>query len=334
MSGVPAQLGARFYRENLSPQGKQAYDAIYRQQLRRDFSGVCTMRPAPAACEPTELFAAYKAVRDDHPECFWLGHQPELCRRGSVFTLRYPVLYTPDRIARIECQLQKYLSQLTDGIGGLPVLERERLIYERLARNLRFRNHQDARDHNIVGPVLLHEGVCEGQNALLLLGLRAAGIAAIKIYGRTPSGGWHCWAVAWIGGCPVHLDVTWDAPAAGVVRYNYFNISDRQISQKHLAFQAAHIPVCREEGFTWYRQRGLCAADRKTLQDMLRRMKKTHAPVLAQLAYTSGTDELTQEVRAAIRAAGLSFGVKFYPCAGPQTVLIVKKGGASTCISR
>ena len=48
MSGVPAQLGARFYRENLSPQGKQAYDAIYRQQLRRDFSGVCTMRPAPA----------------------------------------------------------------------------------------------------------------------------------------------------------------------------------------------------------------------------------------------------------------------------------------------
>ena len=77
-----------------------------------------------------------------------------------------------------------------------------------IARKLSYNNHSDVRDHNIVGPILMSSGVCEGHNALLLLCFRRIGIPCIKVYGKTKTDGWHCWTIAWINGTPVHCDVT------------------------------------------------------------------------------------------------------------------------------
>lgn len=326
-SGVPPLLGARFYYDCLSPQCKKIYDALFMQQLRQDFSGRLEFVPENPVCAASDVFESYKALRDDHPEFFWLGHQPELFRKGNAHILKYPVLYSAGQVVRIQRQLHNTIGEMTAGTKGLPVLERERIVYERIARKMHYKNNDDVRDHSAVGPALMNgEGVCEGLNALLMLSLRMVRIPSVKIYGKMASGAWHCWSIVWLGRYPTHLDVTWDIPisGSGIVRYNYFNLSDRQISAKHLDFRGKNIPVCAEEGLSYYRQKGLCATSRETLTRMLGRMKKTGAPVLAQLVYTSGKDELTKEIRAAIRAAGLSFRVQFYPCPGPQTVLIVK----------
>ena len=71
------------------------------------------------------------------------------------------------------------------------MIERETLIYERIARSIAYTNNGDVRDHSIVGPVLLSTGVCEGKNALLLLCFRRIGIPCVKVYGRTKTDGRH-----------------------------------------------------------------------------------------------------------------------------------------------
>lgn len=118
--------------------------------------------------------------------------------------MRCAVLYTPDQIGRIRYQLRRCLFQLVRGTAGLPPVEREILVYERIARRLTYINNGDVRDHNIVGPVLLSAGVCEGYNALLMLALRRVGLPCIKVYGVGKSGGGHCWSVVWLEGEPVH----------------------------------------------------------------------------------------------------------------------------------
>ena len=247
MRAVPKKLGAEYYRNLLNRQGRRFYDCINRQLLEKGYSGVTELAIEDEKTAVSDCFAAYKAVRDDHPEYFFLGFQSEFLYQKRFGTLRYPILYSAAQIREIQYQLRKYICSLVRGTAELTVLEKERLVYERIARRLTYRNNQDVRDHNIVGPVLFSAGVCEGQNALLLLCLRRIGIPCIKVYGKTRTDTVHCWTIAWVKGEPVHCDVTWDGTKKGDVSFRYLNLSDRQISADHKAFLCSQIPKCRSE---------------------------------------------------------------------------------------
>ena len=83
--------------------------------------------------------------------------------------MRCAVLYTPDQIGRIRYQLRRCLFQLVRGTAGLPPVEREILVYERIARRLTYINNGDVRDpqHRRAGAAV--GGGVRGYNALLML---------------------------------------------------------------------------------------------------------------------------------------------------------------------
>lgn len=261
MVKIPEKLGSEYYRGFLTRQGQAFYDRINAQLLRGDYSGKTTFSISNPETSASDCFAAYKAIRDDRPEFFYLGFQSEFARRGLIGTLKYPILYTPDIIDRIRQQMRRSIYRIVRGTAGLPMLEREVLVYERIAKKLSYTNNGDVRDHSIVGPILQSEGVCEGQNALLLLCFRRIGIPCIKIYGRTKTDGWHCWTIAWIAesgtNTPVHCDVTWDGAAEGILRFDYLNLSDNQMAGDHYDFKGSRVPVCSSESLTYYCHRGL-----------------------------------------------------------------------------
>lgn len=248
---TPEKLGAEYYRGFLSRQGRAFYDRMNAQLLRENYSGKTSFSVSDPATAASDCFAAFKAIRDDHPEYFFLGFQSEFTRLGRVGTLKYPILYSPDKIRRIRQQMRKSIFQLVRGTAELSVLERERIVYERISKELAYTDHHDVRDHSIVGPILLSSGVCEGHNALLLLCFRRIGIPCIKVYGKTKNGGWHCWTVAWINMTPVHCDVTWDRADKGAVSFNYLNLSDRQISGDHFQFRGPQVPKCTSESMNY-----------------------------------------------------------------------------------
>lgn len=257
MSSIPDKLGTEFYRGLLTDQGKSFYDRINAQLLKGDYSGVTDFVISDCVSAASDCFAAYKTLRDDHPEYFYLGFQSEFTRCGCKGTLKYPILYTARNIERIRDQMRKCICQLVRGTAGLSMMEREILVYERIAKKLAYENHGDVRDHNIVGPVLLSSGVCEGHNALLLLCYRRIGIPCIKVYGKSKSDGGHCWTMAWIDGKAAHCDVTWDSAEGGRVRFDYLNRSDRQIAADHRGFEGTHIPRCTDETMGYDYHRGL-----------------------------------------------------------------------------
>lgn len=270
MRNLPGKLGSEYYRGFLTRQGQIFYDCINAQLLRGDYSGRISFSISNPETSASDCFAAYKAIKDDHPEYFFLGFQSEFTHSGQIGTLRYPILYTVDIIDRIRQQMRKSIYHIVRGTAGLSTMERETLVYERIAKKLAYTNNGDVRDHSIVGPVLMSSGVCEGYNALLLLCFRRIGIPCIKVYGKTKADGWHCWTIAWINSIPVHCDITWDGAKEGTLRFNYLNLSDDQISGDHYDFRDSRIPICSSEALSYYRHHGLCVQSYKDLRTLMK----------------------------------------------------------------
>lgn len=313
MTKPPEKLGAAYYRGFLSPQGQAFYDRLQAQLLRGDFSGKISFPISAPETSAADGFAAYKAIRDDHPEYFYLGRQSQFTRHDHTGTLQYPILYTPEIIERIRKQLRKSIYRIVRGTANLPMIEREELVYERIAKKLAYDNHDDVRDHSIVGPVLLSSGVCEGHNALLLLCFRRIGIPCIKVYGKTKTGGWHCWTVAWINETPVHCDVTWDGTEDGVVRFDYLNLSDRQIESDHFDFKGVCVPVCPSEALSYYQYHDLCVRSFEELKMQLRtESQQNKLPIRMHFCYRPPSDDTIGEVQRAFDAEQIRDKYKLY----------------------
>lgn len=140
MMKIPEKLGSEYYRGFLTRQGRAFYDCINAQLLRGDYSGKSTFSISNPESSASDSFAAFKALRDDHPEYFYLGFQSEFTRRGLVGVLEYPILYTPDTINRIQRQMRKSIYRLVRGTAHLQMIEREILVYERISRKLTYTN--------------------------------------------------------------------------------------------------------------------------------------------------------------------------------------------------
>lgn len=305
MARVPDNLGSCFYRDLLTCQGKAFYDCLVSHFIRKDYSGIIPIKITNGRNAVTDGFAAYKAVRDDHPEFFFLGNQCEFVRRGLQGTLKCSILYSESEIGRIQLQLRKLICRLVRGTAFLPVVEQERLVYERIAKKMTYVNNNDARDHNIVGPLLLSSGVCEGYNALLMLCFRRLEIPCIKVYGKSEDNERHCWCMVWINTVPVHCDITWDKPSNGILYYDYFNLSDRQIAHDHFLFKNHQIPVCIAEDLNFYHLRK-CSFDSKHQLSRHIHECERHSfmhPIYLQASFAKDYNDLLSHVKAALNTS-------------------------------
>ena len=322
MKPDPEKLGAVYYRSCLTWQGKHIYDQINEQLLQKVYSG----RTAFTSSHPGEILddcqAAYRAVRDDHPEYFFLGPPKEVSQCGRSGTLSYTILYPNEIIVRIREQLRKSIYRIVRGTAPLELIDREELVYRRIAQKLVYTDHHDIRDHNIVGPILSSSGVCEGYNALLILCYRRVGIPCIKIYGNNDS---HCWTIAWINGTPVHCDITWDYSEEGIVRFNYFNLSDGQIATDHHGFAKDTVPECTSDEWNYFRVHGLCVDSFASLRTRLKSdLSNGGTLTLAHFLYTPPSGDYVKEIQRALTAEQINGVHKVYCYPGLHNIALIR----------
>jgi len=326
MQMIPRANGSKYYRGFLTVHGMAVYDMICNQLMVKDYSGRLYITIRNGSPVSSDCFAAYKAVRDDHPEYFFLGQHVEFTRCGTVGTLTYSMLYSPDIIERIQLQLRKMICNLVTGTYSKDTIEMERLVYERIAKRAEYNDNNDVKDHNVVGPVLTSSGVCEGHNALLILCYRRLGIPCVKVYGKTKKGIYHCWTIAWINGIPAHCDVTWDISKDDVIFYNYFNLSDRQIGIDHLEFDASNIPKCNSELVNYYRYNGHCV---RSFDELCRKLRFDYSngrrPYLLHFDYCPSSKDYLKECSRALNQINIegNHTIKFH--SDHQNIAVVRE---------
>ena len=321
----PRALGRYFYGDRLPGQARRFYDVLDSRLAGGDCRAEVPLTLEERDRADRDAFAACKALRHDRPEYFFLGRKMTFFYCGGrEGRLRMQILYTPAEIETLKTTFRQKMLPLMAGTADKSLVQREELIYSRLARQLRYQNTRSEQEHNLVGPMLASRGVCEGQNALLLYCLRRAGVTCVQVLGKGRTEN-HCWAMVWLNGEPVHCDVTWEKPGKGVMLYRYFNLTDEQIARDHSGFAGQNLPACCTETYSYYRLHGHSVCSLAELAGHLRSGAQRGGMAYGQLQPSCTDAQMSRAVNAALR--GLPGCWNIYHVASLGAVALMKQAG-------
>lgn len=321
----PRALGRYFYGDRLPGQARRFYDVLDSRLAGGDYRAEVPLTLEERDRADRDAFAACKALRHDRPEYFFLGRKMTFFYCGGrEGRLRLQILYTPAEIETLKTTFRQKMLPLMAGTADKSLVQREELIYSRLARQLRYQNTRSEQEHNLVGPMLASRGVCEGQNALLLYCLRRAGVTCVQVLGKGRTEN-HCWAMVWLNGEPVHCDVTWEKPGKGVMLYRYFNLTDEQIARDHSGFAGQNLPACCTETYSYYRLHGHSVCSLAELAGHLRSGAQRGGMAYGQMQPSCTDAQMSRAVNAALR--GLPGCWNIYHVASLGAVALMKQAG-------
>lgn len=321
----PRALGRYFYGDRLPGQARRFYDVLDSRLAGGDYRAEVPLTLEERDRADRDAFAACKALRHDRPEYFFLGRKMTFVYCGGrEGRLRMQILYTPAEIETLKTTFRQKMLPLMAGTADKSLVQREELIYSRLARQLRYQNTRSEQEHNLVGPMLASRGVCEGQNALLLYCLRRAGVTCVQVLGKGRTEN-HCWAMVWLNGEPVHCDVTWEKPEKGVMLYRYFNLTDEQIARDHSEFAGQNLPACCTETYSYYRLHGHSVCSLAELAGHLRSGAQRGGMAYGQMQPSCTDAQMSRAVNAALR--GLPGCWNIYHVASLGAVALMKQAG-------
>ena len=232
-----------YYRKQLSDTAGKVYDHLLSNIHKLAFeSGITVSRSFKAT--PEDMYKAYFALRNDRPEYYFLDRQLHL----EGYLLGYikatsPRRFSREQIFRINRLLRREVADILEKTCHNNVYIREGRIYEEIAKRYKYKDGLYA--HDLSGPVVFKQAVCEGLSKLLVLVLREAGIPAIEVRGLMKGQG-HSWAAAYINGHKYYLDVTQDLECNSFTGMGkrYFNLSEQEILRDHTICNLAEEKKC------------------------------------------------------------------------------------------
>jgi Uncharacterized protein involved in cytokinesis, contains TGc (transglutaminase/protease-like) domain len=110
--------------------------------------------------------------------------------------------------------------------------QKERAIHDWIINNTKY--DQSYSIYDPYNTLIKHTGVCEGYSLLAQKMFNIAGIKSMVVEGSS-KGESHAWNLVYINGKWRHVDLTWDDPVSSidVLRYDYYNLTDKEISEDH-----------------------------------------------------------------------------------------------------
>lgn len=251
-------MSVTFYRDQLkSRQAREYYDRILSAVSGEEPAAHIPLPVSDGADGSEDAFAAWRAVKKDRTELFFIGRNAQTQTRDGQFFLDITLLYSSEEIRKMRVCMDRRLRHLTFGVMHLPLWEREKVVYERVKRMIIYKDHGKEYDHSIAGPLMQGSGVCEGFSHLMIQALRRVGIPCIYVHGKgIEDGGNHGWNMVWLGDRSYHLDVTWEAAYEdGEVGFHYFNLTDEQICRDHI-IETEGLPRCEDPTGGYYSRVG------------------------------------------------------------------------------
>lgn len=220
---------------------------------------------APSFCVPLldgkTLSDIYFMVRMDCPEIFWSVKFSYRYYKDSDHAEMIPeYLFKKNQIVEHQKAMDARVKKLARQAEKMNEKDRELFIHDFICQNVRYDKLKKAYSHEIIGPLGQGVGVCEGIAKSVKILCDVLGIwCIIALCDNNPEKGIkyrHMWNVVRLEGKYYHLDVTFDNSLSkdGVIRYDYFNLSDEQIYKDHEPV-IYEVPACSDKEHTYYRDK-------------------------------------------------------------------------------
>ncbi len=256
---------------------------------------------------PKDISVAYKAVRNDHPEYFWMPYAfvKQKTTTGSTETWAIAMqhgegensvsyLCTPSERTVMEASLKKKLNEIRSLIpSGTSDYEAEKIVNDWICQNVVYSTDVSGGEqiYTAYGALVNGKALCEGYSRAMQLVCNNLSIPCTLVCGTSKQEP-HMWNVIQINKEWYHLDVTWnDATIEGlnsqdITLHTYFNLTDSAISATHTIerdvsyvneneFSGSQsdpnynisLPVCRATQYSYVTKEGNTLPDIKTDAD-------------------------------------------------------------------
>ncbi len=251
-----AKAGSYYY-EQLNKEQQKAYYAMKEGLLQLQDSFAVPM------LTKKELSDIYFMIRMDCPEIFY----------SVTFTYRYypdssavemipKYLFTKDKIKEHRQAMESRVKKLARQAADLDEKGKELYIHDFIVENVKYDKLKKEYSHEIIGALGNGVAVCEGMaKAVKILCDEMNLWCIIALSEANPDKGIkyrHAWNVIRINGQYYHMDATFDNTLSrdDTVRYDYLNLSDKQIQRDHEPV-IWKIPVCNDGDHFYYKEKKL-----------------------------------------------------------------------------
>ena len=268
----------RYYYSKLNKHEKKAYKAIYGAMQNHEPTATVF------GLVEVDLHKLMTAINRDNPHLFYVdfsyGEYSELF--SQTIELRY--VYDKDETAVLTEKIKKVCKKILSRVSGQTDYEKELSLHDILVNNIVYDNvaknnleKYRFRSNTILGPLFYKTAVCEGiaktfkflLNALDIKCIIACGKAKGETENNSKSDIKHAWNIVKIDGQPYHIDLTWDINLSdkNMVRHDYFNLSDDDISVNHEIIP--DLPQCLSDDENYYYKNGLIVENKSDLRGIV-----------------------------------------------------------------
>ena len=217
--------------------------------------------------EGNELYDVFFQLRLDHPEIFWTSgfkYKHYIDSSNLIFIPEY--LFDKNKIKEHQKAMKARVEKLSKPAANDSEWEKEKYVHDFICENVRYDKLKKSYSHEIIGPLGQGVGVCEGIAKAVKVLCDALGVwCIIAICGNNPEKGIkyrHTWNIVKINGKYYHLDATFDNTLGkeetfgSEIRYDYFNLSDKQIFRDHEPVLVS-VPKCEDGEHFYYKEKKL-----------------------------------------------------------------------------
>ena len=251
---------AGYYYRQLDREKRGVYDAM--------LAGMEALAPGirvPRLDGP-ELSDIYLRLKLDTPLLFYVtGFQYRWMPGADHVELLPEYLFDKGKIRQHRQAVAARLDRLARPLQGKSDRDKELSIHAFILENVRYDKLKKPYSHEIIGPLGQGVGVCEGIAKAVKILLDALGVWCVIVRcGNNPErriNYRHPWNIVKIGDSTYHLDATFDNTLgkdniSGEIRYDYFNLPDKQIFRDHEPL-IAPAPACTDGDHFYYKEKKL-----------------------------------------------------------------------------
>ena len=208
-----------------------------------------------------ELSDIYFLIRMDCPEIFYsVTFSYRYYADSTMVELVPQYLFSKDKIREHRQAMESRVKKLARQAADLDEKGKELFIHDFIVENVKYDKLKKAYSHEIIGALGNGVAVCEGiAKAVKILCDELKIWCIVALSEANPDKGIkyrHAWNVIRINGQYYHLDVTFDNTLSkeDVVRYDYVNLSDKQIFRDHEP-TIWKVPACSDGDHFYYREK-------------------------------------------------------------------------------
>ena len=210
-----------------------------------------------SALTQAQVRLSIKALTDDHPEVFWLSStfgfliHDEYNYTAVQLYSRYSPQELKVSIGEFTAKVNSFYATLEKGMSEY---QRELYIHDYIVENCEYDtkaaqsadiNTKRSDIYESYGAIVKNIAVCEGYSRAFQMLCHAVGIRCINLIG-TSEGVLHMWSAVELDGDWYYVDTTWDDIDDEAFRYDFFNITQKQI-EKDREFSSLASQMTDEE---------------------------------------------------------------------------------------